>query len=282
MLLLLVSLPAGATDDDILRIFVSVLPLRTIVERIGGEFVQVRSMVRPGHSPATYEPTPRQIAALARADLYVRIGVPFEDAWMARILAANPDMEVIDARSGIPQQRVQGHDQGAGARHQRLERDPHVWTSPPLVKIMARTVRDTLIRLAPRQGAVFDANYRVFARELDTLDREIRNQLADLSNRTFLVYHPAWGWFADTYGLIQVPIEKAAKEPGAKALGAVIDQARRARVGAVFVQPQFNRRAAQQLARIIGARVVVIDPLAADYIENLRRVARLIREAGAR
>ncbi len=279
--LLLTSLPALGSDDNRLQLFVSVLPQQTIVERVGGEHVQVRSMVRPGHSPATYEPTPRQVAALADADLYVRVGVPFEDAWMARILAANPNMEVVDARTGIVQHRSLGHDHRGEVWYQESDLDPHIWTSPPLAKIIARNIRDTLIRLAPRHRAVFDANYRAFAQELDALDREIRVLLADLSNRRFLVFHPAWGYFADTYDLIQVPIEKTGKEPGAKALGAVIDQARHERVRVIFVQPQFNRKAAQQVAEAIGGRVEAIDPLAADYVENLRRVARLIKEAGA-
>ena len=281
LLLLSTAAPALAVGGDRLQLFVSVLPQKTIVERIGGEHVQVRAMVRPGHSPATYEPTPRQVAALANADLYVRVGVPFEDAWMERIQAANPDMEVIDAGTGTAERGLQEHDHGGEARHRGLDRDPHIWTSPPLAKIMAGNIRDALTRLAPQHRAAFDANYRAFAQELDALDREIRELLADLPSRRFMVFHPAWGYFADTYGLIQVPIEKAGKEPGAKALGAVIDQARREGVKVIFVQPQFNRKAAQQVARAVGGRVEAIDPLAADYIENLRRVARLIREAGA-
>jgi len=271
--LLLLPLSGQATEP--LLVFTSVVPLKTFVERVGGEHVEVQAMVQPGRSPATYDPTPRQVAALARADLYVRVGVPFEAAWMKRIRSANSGMPVLDAREGIDLRRHDGGDDGHG--HEEL--DPHVWTSPPLVKVMAANIRDALIRLDPVHRADYDAGYRTFAAELDALDRAIRGLLADVPRRRFLVYHPAWGYFADTYGLTQVAIEREGKEPGARALAALIDQARREGVGVIFVQPQFNRRSAEQVARTIGGRVEAIDPLAANYEDNLRRVARTIAEA---
>jgi zinc transport system substrate-binding protein len=272
--LLLLPLWGHATES--LLVFTSVVPLKTFVERVGGGRVEVQAMVQPGQSPATYDPTPRQVAALARADLYVRVGVPFETAWMKRILSANSGMPVLDARDGIDLRRHDGGDDDHG--HEAL--DPHVWTSPPLVKVMAANIRDALIRLDPVHRADYETGYRTFAAELDALDGEIRGLLADVSRRRFLVYHPAWGYFADTYGLTQVAIEREGKEPGARALAALIDQARREGVRVIFVQPQFNRRSAEQVARAIGGRVEAIDPLAADYEDNLRRVAQAIAEAG--
>jgi zinc transport system substrate-binding protein len=232
-------------------------------------------MVRPGQSPATYDPTPRQVAALARADLYLRVGVPFEAAWMPRLRAANPRMRVLDAREGIELRPHEGGDHG----HDHGDLDPHVWTSPPLAKVMSANIRDALIELDAEHRADYEANYRAFAAELDALDAEIRALFEGLRNRRFLVYHPAWGYFAATYGLTQVAIERAGKEPGARALAALIDQARREEVRVIFVQPQFNRKSAERVARAIGGRVESMDPLAADYAENLRRVARAIAEA---
>ena len=113
----------------------------------------------------------------------------------------------------------------------------------------------------------------------EALDRELHALLDPLPNRGFMVFHPAWGYFADSYGLAQVPIEHEGKEPGARALAALIDQANRENIKVVFVQPQFDKRSATQVARAIGGAVVAVDPLAADYVDNLRRVGREFAQA---
>lgn len=283
-LALLWATPAGAEP---LRVFVSVLPMQTFVERVGGEHVRVTTMVKPGQSPATYEPTPRQIVELARAALYVRVGVPFEAAWIARIRAANPRMRILDARDGLDL-RVMGldeHDESEGRvgaedhHHDPSEMDPHIWTSPPLVKRMARSIEAALVDLDPANAADYARNLVAFESEIDALDGHIRALLSDLPERRFMVFHPAWGYFADTYGLVQVAIEREGKEPGPRALASLIDQARREGVKVIFVQSQFPSKSAEQVARAIGGRVVAMDPLAADYTANLTRVAEAIAAA---
>jgi zinc transport system substrate-binding protein len=254
-----------------LRVFVSVAPIKTFVEKVGGAHVVVTTLVRPGESPQTFDPSPQQIAALARAQLYVRVNVPFEQVWMPRIRAANPRMVVLDATADIEPRALSAHEGHGDHPH---ELDPHVWTSPLLARDIARSIRDQLIALDPANADDFKRAYAAFADELVALDRDIRQWLAPLRSRRFMVYHPAWGYFADTYELTQVPIEQAGKEPGAQSLVALIRQARRDKVQVVFVQPQFDRRLAGRVAAAIGGRVVAVDPLAADYIANLRRVAQ--------
>jgi zinc transport system substrate-binding protein len=285
---ILLLLPAVLGAEP-LRVFVSVPPQKTFVEKIGGAHVEVRTMVRPGHDPHTYAPTPQQVSALAQADLYIRIGVPFEHAWMKRIRSANPAMQVLDARTDIELRDMAHHDHDAeevqaGDHHhehkgERTARDPHIWTSPPLVTQMARAIRDRLAGLDPAHARDYARNHDAFAAELKALDGELRSLLEHLPNRRFMVFHPAWGYFADTYGLTQVPIEREGKAPGARALATLIEQARREKVKVVFVQPQFDKRSARQVARAIGGSVVAIDPLAADYADNLRRAARRMAEA---
>ena len=282
-LFVLLMLPALARAADPLTVFVTVVPQETFVSRIGGEHVRVNALVRAGQDPHAYEPTARQIAALAEADLYVRVGVGFEDAWMPRLLAANPRMRVLDAQDGIEVRRkAAGHDHGDPDHgHDHGDVDPHVWTSPARVKIMGARIRDALADLAPEYAADFAANYDRFAADLDALDTEIRARLAGVENRRFMVYHPAWGYFAEDYDLDQVAIEREGKEPGARALTAMIEQARREGIRVIFVQPQLNPSSAEQVARSIGGQVAVIDPLSGDYFENLRRVADLVAGAGA-
>ncbi len=297
-LLLLLLLPAVSLADP-LRIFASVVPMQSFVKEIGAQHVDAWVMVRPGFNPHTYDPTPQQISALAGATLYVRTGLPFEDAWMERIRSANPRMLVLDAREGINLRSLEAHthdEHGAephtddqhsdehtiDARHDDHhnhaayadETDPHVWTSPPLVRHMVGVIRDKLSALAPAHAAAFARNHDAFVAELEALDRELHALLDPMLNRKFMVFHPAWGYFANTYRLTQVPIQREGKEPGARALAALIEQAKQEKIKVVFVQPQFDKRHARQVAQAIGGAVIAVDPLAADYTDNLRRVGR--------
>ena len=284
----------GAPSPGPLSVFVSVVPLQTFVERIGGDQVRVRPMVQPGQNPHTYEPTPRQVADLAGADLYLGVGMALENAWLPRIRAANPGLRVLDVRDGIPLRSTDSDhripDPGATAEGHSVHEDgydhgaldTHVWTSPPLVKSMGAAIRATLSDLRPGQAALFNANYDRFAADLEALDLEIRARLAPVRVRRFLVFHPAWGYYADTYGLTQMAIEFEGKEPGPRALAGLIEAARSAGVRAVLVQPQFSPRAAQQVAAAIGGRVESVDNLSSDYFGTLRRVTEVIAGDGAR
>jgi len=270
----LVINPAWAGEP--LGVFVSILPQRYLAERIGGEYIEVSVMVQPGASPATYEPRPRQMTRLAKAELYFRIGVPFERAWMDRLRSINPDMEVVATSQGI-ERRHMGTLQGSGS--ERGLADPHVWTSPPLAKLVARNMRDALVRHDPGHAAAYREGYQALAADLDQLHRDIRAILRDLDRRSFMVFHPSWGYFADTYGLKQIPIEIEGKAPSARQLARIIDKGRREEVSVIFVQRQFSRDTAEAVADAIGAEVVQVDPLAADYIANMRRVARAFAAA---
>jgi zinc transport system substrate-binding protein len=254
-----------------LRVFVSVLPLQTLVERVGGEGVAVEVLVGPGHSPATYEPSPQQMAALAEAQVFLRIGVPFERAWMDRIAAANPQLRVVDGRDGMALREVEDHH---GHSHEAL--DPHVWTDPQRVRILVARLAEVLAELRPAQAERLRANAVRLDAELAELDGELRQTLACVQDRRFLVFHPAWGYLADRYGLEQVVIEVEGKEPGARTLAALIDRARALGLRRVLVQPQFSSRGAAVIAQALDGQLVVADPLAPDLLANLRRVARTI------
>lgn len=274
-MLLCLSVPPGLAAEP-LQVFVSVVPQRFLVERVGGDQVVARAMVAPGHSPATYEPQPRQVLALQDADLYLAVGVPFESAWLPRIRGAVPRLRIEDLRAGL--------DLPAGVPHRHGDHghegpDPHLWTDPLLCMQMAARIRDLLAELRPAQAQIFADNYRRLAESLRTLDAELRDRLSGLSTRAFLVFHPAWGYFARRYGLEQVAIEHEGKEPGARALAALIERARAAGIRAVFVQPQFSRRLAEQVAEAIGGQAIVADPLAPDCLTGLRRFADHLLEA---
>ncbi len=296
-ILLVLSASLNAENAP-LRVFVSVIPQQYFAQQVGGELIVAEAMVQPGFSPATYELTGKQIARLAKADVYVRVGVPFENAWMKQIRAANQSMLLLDAREGLEPRVMEAHtpaDEEATTHHSEHEHaadevehaehehkhenelDPHIWTSPRITKQMAAQLRDVFSQLRPEHTEQFAANYERFAAELDRLDTELQAFFAEhVDVKQFMVFHPAWGYFADAYDLRQIPIEFEGKEPSAKALAELINHAKAAKVKAIFVQPQFSRRAAQQLAKAIDGKVIAINPLARNYIENLREVAHTI------
>ncbi len=278
MLCLFLS-PATSARVDL---YVSVIPLKYITERVGGEHVEVKVMVQPGHSPVTYEPTPRQMVELSVANAYLRIGVPFESFWMEHIREANPELEIIDVRTGIDPSLItysslspEDHDKD----NQRREEDPHIWLDPALAGEIAKTVRNYLIRADQANSEDYRRNTGRFLKELEQLDTRIKNLFADLGNRRFLVFHPAWGYFARAYGLEQLVVEHEGKEPGPHALSKLVELVRRENIRTVFVQKQVSSMMANTLATEIGGQVVMLDPLASDYIGNLIKAARAI--AGA-
>lgn len=240
-----------------LEITVSIVPQQYFVERIGGEYVDVNVMVLPGASPATYEPRPEQITALSKAVAYVSIGVPFEDAWLDKIASANAGMLMVDTTQGIL----------------RVGQDPHIWLSPKLARIQAQTIYAALIQLDPDQEAVYRANLDSFLADIDALDTEIRDALAAAENRGFMVFHPSWGYFAHDYDLEMIPIEVGGQEPSAAELAGLIAKAREENIRVIFAQPEFSTRDAETIAMEIGGKVLLVSPLAPDWLDNLRRVA---------
>jgi len=260
---------AAPSPAETMRVFVSVLPQKYLAERVGGARASVSVMVGPGRSPATYEPSPKQMVLLDDTLLYFRIGVPFEQVWMDRIAEANPEMVIVDAGEQVSSRR---HSDGG-------ESDPHIWTNPLLADHIARTMKDAFAAADPDHRLEYERNYSRLAADLRQLDADIRLILAPLEHRKFLVFHPSWGYFADTYGLEQIAIERGGHEPGAKHLAEVIESARREKIRVIFVQEQFSRRNARAVAGEAGAELVVVDPLAEDYIANLRAVTALFAKA---
>lgn len=275
------------SPPDRLGVMVSILPLAYFAEGVGREMVEVSVMVPPGGNPHTYEPTPQQLGRLSRAKLYVKAGsgIEFELAWMDKLAALNRAMKICDASRGITLIDMDGrcdHDgDRKGAADPRRGMDPHVWLSPDNAVIIVRNIRDALAGLDPVHSEAYTRNAGELIAGLESLDAGIRDALAPARGGTFIVFHPGWGYFAARYGLTQAPIEIGGKEPTGKELAAVVTRARELGAKTVFASPSFNRRSAEVIAREIGGRVVLIDPLAKDYPGNLRRVAGALAE-GAR
>lgn len=260
--------------ENRLNVYVSILPQKFFVEQIAGDRVHIGTMILPGHTPVTFEPTPSQMKDLSQADLFFRIGVPFEDAWLDKLQLINPALEIIDTREGISLRNMETfheHHDHAG------QKDPHVWLSPILVKTQAKTICETLQRHDHDNRVLYEQNLERFIAELDSLHEEIKVTLRYLKTRSFIVFHPSWGYFADEFGLKQIPIEIEGKSPSPMKMTKILERARSEDITVVFVQKQFSSTAAKAIAEALDGEIVQIDPLAENYLENMREIVRVFR-----
>jgi zinc transport system substrate-binding protein len=157
--------------------------------------------------------------------------------------------------------------------------DPHIWLSPPLVKAQAQTILTALRGIDPVNRAVYESNYQDFISRIDTLDTRLKKTFAGKQGLQFMVFHPAWGYFAHAYGLEQVPVEIEGKAPKPAQLKELIEHAREKGIKMVFVQPQFSTRSAKLVAKEIGGQVAFVDPLGEDWFANLEEVADKFKAA---
>ena len=252
------------------RVLVSIVPLAWFVDQLTGGAAEAEPLIPPGAEPHSFEPTVAQLQAASRAVLWVRLGHPsfaIERNALQGLLAERPDLAVVDAVG----QPAAGEDAG----------DPHVWLSPRLARGMAARIADGLARSLPAEAATIAARRVRLDAEIEALDREIAERLRPLRGRPLFAYHPDWTVFASDYGLRSVTIERDEKEPDALALRARIEEARREHVKAIFVSPQFSKESAALVAREVGARVLVIDPLAYDWPATLRAMTDALVETAA-
>jgi zinc transport system substrate-binding protein len=271
--------------DGVPQVTVSIPPQAFFVERIAGEAVSVNVMVQPGDNVHTYEPSPEQMKMVSSSQIFFSIGVEYEENWIPRFTDINPQMIVVDSAAGI--QKIEAtdhhdHEEDADSHDDEPAKhghDPHVWLAPAHGERIAENILVALIDLVPDKAERFQENFDSLIVEIDALDARILTALANLENRQFMVYHPAWGYFAEQYQLIQFPVEIGGQEPSARELAELVKLARQENINVIFVQPAFNTANAITLANELGAEVVLIDPLEYDWLDNLNTAAEAFANA---
>jgi zinc transport system substrate-binding protein len=283
-LFILHTMPVFASS---IGVFVSIAPQKYFVQKIGGDFVNVSILVPASADPHTYEPKPKQIVDLSKSALYFAIGIDFEKAWLQKIASTHPKMRIIHTDEGIAKIPMTDQHLHEGNIHNHAKKgkphdvapDPHIWLAPAPVKIQAAHILKALIEADPKNRLQYIAGHNAFLKELDDLDDELKTLFSGHKGERFMVFHPAWGYFAEAFGLEQVPVEVEGKEPKAAQLQTLIRYARERGVKVVFAQPQLSVKSAEMVAREIGGQVVRIDPLAENWDANMREVARKFRAA---
>lgn len=248
---------------------VTIVPQETFVKAIAGDAVDVITMVPPGSSPETYEPTPQQMADFSKAEIFFAIGMAVEETKVLPQIGKTPVVDLAEiVRKEYPDRTF---EEG--------ERDEHIWLSPKRIEVIIETMVSELSTLLPDQKTVFEKNGQEYITELKKADQEIVEILNTMDRRIFIVYHPAFGYFADEYGLTMVALEEEGKESTPQQLQAVVNFAKENGLKAVFYQQEVDSRQSVSFAEEIKGKAIQLSPLSGDYIQNLKDMAKAIAEA---
>ena len=260
------------------HISVSLLPQKYFIEKISGNYFTVNVLVPPGASPATYEPSPRQVKEVSRSSLYLKIGnIGFEKTWMERLQKINKKMKIYNSSDGV--ELIVGEPVKHGDHFHDGGTDPHTWLSLKSAKIIIKNTYNTITRTDSSLTKAFVNNYIQMINEIDEADEYISNLLKPYEGEKFLIYHPALTYFARDYGLIQIPLELDGKNPSPAHVKKVIDIAKENNIKVIFIQKEFDENNAKTLASEIGGKIIQINPLSTNWLENIINIAEKLEEA---
>ena len=270
-----------------LKAFVSIIPQSFFVERIGEEHVEVNVLIERGKDPHTFELTPQQMIALTGADLFFGIGFLFEQQILRKVQSTNPHLALIVTDKGVMRRPMDE----VGIDYERILKnseekdielhgegmlDPHIWLSPSAIRVIVKNIYEAFAKVDQENAHVYKKNLDEFLVDLEAVDARLKQLLEPYRGKSFYVFHPAFGYFADEYGLVQIPVEIEGKSPTPKQIETLIRRARRENIKIIFVSPQFDRKSAETIAEAIGGAVVSIDPLEKDVFSNLEDIAENI------
>ncbi len=249
-------------------IAVTIVPEQTFVEAVCGDLAEVITMVPPGNSPENFEPTPQEMEQFSKASLYFSIGVPTEKA---NILPNAGNVKVIALQDAVSAEYPERTFESG-------ERDPHIWLSPKRAVVIVKTIAKDMCELDPSNADTYNSNAQTYIDQLNDLDQSIKDALNGVQSKKFIVYHPAFGYFADDYGLTMYALEEDGKKATAKHLQEMVDLAKKENIKVIFYQEEIDSSQSAAFAEEIGGKTTQLAPLAANYIENIKSMADLMAE----
>jgi zinc transport system substrate-binding protein len=279
-----------------LLVGVTIVPQKAFVRAVCGDLADVIELVPPGFSPESYDPTPVQMSRLSKAAVFFTLDLPAEQNMDFTMLADTTIIDLADPISEAYPDRYfsdgEDHQEDAddysadaaeddedGDGHDHTGRDPHVWISPRRAAVMVQTIADEMGKVDPANAATYAANAEATIAQLTALDEELTGLFDGIPTKTIIVFHPAFGYFADDYGIEMLALEDNGREATAVHLTEMIDIAREKGIRTIFIQKESATRQADSFAQEIGGRTVELDPLSEDYIVNIRHMASEIAEA---
>ena len=255
---------------------VSIVPLEYFVDRLTGGELEVNVMIPPGASHATYSPTTGQFRKLSDSGIYFRIGyLGYEQAWIGRLSAINPDMRVVNLSDGVSLIRGEEIDHGDHVHEGGI--DPHIWMSPAVMLSLLPEIKTAIAEEYPGLTEQLEGNYTELYDEILGLDYDMRTLTESLNKRQFMIFHPALTYLARDYGLEQIAIERGGKEPSPAFLSHVISEVRQQEVPLILIQQEFDMRSAQLISQESGAALVQINPLAYNWTDSMRELIEIFK-----
>ena len=259
---------AGANSKP--TVVVSVPPQATFVREVAGDLVNVVTMLPPGANHETYSPPPQDMEQFSHAGLYLAIGLPSERTGIIpKASELNRGLKVVDVQNEVAKAFAPRY-------FSPEDQDPHIWLSPKRATAMVRLTASELGLLDPANKSVYEANAEKYIAQIAAADREAQESFKNLQQRTFIVYHPAFGYFAEDYGLTMVALEEEGKEADPRRMREVIDMAREKGIKVIFYQEDIDGRQSRTFAEELGGRAEKVSPMATDYVNNIRLMAQII------
>ena len=260
-------------------VIASIAPVEYLAKAVGGDKIEVQSLAKGDvHS---YEPKPNDMKAVAKARIFIAAGLEFEEAWIPRFKASAKNLVVVKSDAKIAKLKEERGEQTEHDEKHEAHADPHVWLNPMLAITMARNISDALIDMDKANKDFYLENFQKLMNDLLAFDESAKESLAGLKNRKFVVYHPAWGYFAAHYDLEQISIERSGKEPKIDEMASTVKMIKDENIKVIFADPNRSQKSAQILASQTGAKVELLDPLGYNLLENLKIAVGAIKDANS-
>lgn len=260
-------------------VIASIAPVEYLAKAVGGDKIEVQSLAKGDvHS---YEPKPNDMKAVAKARIFIAAGLEFEEAWIPRFKASAKNLVVVKSDAKIAKLKEEREEQAEHDEKHEAHADPHVWLNPMLAITMARNISDALIAMDKANKDFYLKNFQKLMNDLLAFDESAKESLAGLKNRKFVVYHPAWGYFAAHYDLEQISIERSGKEPKIDEMASTLKMIKDENIKVIFADPNRSQKSAQILASQTGAKVELLDPLGYNLLENLKIAVGAIKDANS-
>jgi zinc transport system substrate-binding protein len=277
LLFLLVALSVSCSKIQQEKvIMVTIEPQRYFAKQLTDTLFTIVSMVLPGTSPETYDPSPAQMAQLSRSKAYFGIGpIGFEVVWLNNLKKNNPHLPFFDTGKRI--EWIVSEDDDLDS-HSHFGSDPHAWASPKQALIIVQNMYEALLEIDPANSSVYQENRNKLVNEIKETDRTIQSYLNRSSQKAFIIYHPALTYFARDYGLTQYAIEAGGKEPTPEQMRKLVDLAKEKNIKIIFIQQEFDRKNAEIIAQETGCRLIVINPLSYHWSQEMLMIAKALSD----
>jgi len=252
---------------------VSISPQKTFLSQIAKDKVTITTMVDKGISVHTYEPKPSDMKKITKADIYFSIGVEFEEHWLGKFTSLNKNMTISSTYKGIKKLTSTKHK---NIKHKDEHLDPHIWTSPANVKIIATNMLNTLILRDSENKEFYTKNYNEFIKKVENTNNKIKEILSKKDTKNFMVFHPSWQYFANEYKLNQIPIEIEGKNPKPKTIRKLILEAKKNNIKAIFASPYKSNKMAKLISNELNIKVIKISPMEDNWSKTMIKMAKSI------